>query len=126
MNKIYISWRNYGLMINSLIEKVKRDGLQFDGVYGVPRGGLVIALAFSHSLNLPILLYSTNESLVVDDISDTGITLQNIKHKRIATLYTTKWAITTPNYWVREKLNKQDWLVYPYEKQNKQENDKNK
>ena len=115
MNKIYVNWREYGLMIDSLIEKVKKNGIQFDGVYGVPRGGLVIALAFSHSLNLSILLYPTNESLVVDDISDNGITLQNIKHKKIATLYTTKWTITTPNYWIQEKLNKQDWIVYPYE-----------
>ena len=117
MNKIYIDWEDFGIMLNKLIDKVKEGKEQFDGIYGVPRGGLAIALAFSHALKLPVLLYPTEESLVVDDISDSGNTLQNIKHKRIACLFSTDWTFTTPDYWIEEKLKDNDWIVFPWEEQ---------
>ena len=114
-NKIHISWKDYGILIEELINKVKGGMMQFDGVFGIPRGGAPIALAFSHALDIPVLLYPTSHSLIVDDLSDTGATLQGIKNKRIATLHSTKWTKVMPDYWVDEKLNEDDWIVYPYE-----------
>jgi len=115
MTKIKLDWEDFGIKTNTLIDKVKADNIKYDGVYGVPRGGLALALSFSHALDIPLLAYPTNESLVVDDISDTGETLMYVKRKRIATLYTTPWTITEPDYHVSVKENKSDWIVYPWE-----------
>ena len=112
MKKLYISWDEYGVMLYNLEEKIEGT---FDGVYGLPRGGLPIAVYMSHKLNLPLLFYPTKNSLIVDDISDTGKTLQNLPNKKIATLFSTDWTITKPDWFVDKKLNKDEWIVFPYE-----------
>jgi hypoxanthine phosphoribosyltransferase len=116
MNKINISWNKVGKMIDSLAEKIKKSGIKFDGVFGIPRGGLPLAVILSHRLEVPVLLYPTKNTLVVDDISDNGFTLQRMKNKKIATLYSTKWTITKPDWFIEMKKSKNDWLVFPWEK----------
>ncbi len=113
--QIELTWGVYGILIKQLAIQIINSKHKFDGIYGVPRGGLPIAVSLSHSLKLPILLYPTEKTLVVDDISDTGKTLQSHKNKCIATLYSTKWTKTKPDYYVGEKLNKKDWIVFPWE-----------
>jgi hypoxanthine phosphoribosyltransferase len=105
-------------MIMNLINRVKNDNITFDGVYGIPRGGLILATVISHYLHLPILMAPSNNSLVVDDISDTGETLMGIKHKKILTLFYTTWSISKPDYFYDYKLRKEDWIVFPWEDSN--------
>jgi len=45
----------------------------------IPQRGLSIADVLSHSLELPLLDEPKNNSLIVDDIYDTGYTLEKIK-----------------------------------------------
>jgi hypoxanthine phosphoribosyltransferase len=116
MDKINISWNEVGKMIDELAIKIKKSGIKFDGIFGIPRGGLPLAVMLSHELDLPVLLYPTKNSLVVDDISDNGFTLQRMKNKKIATLYSTDWTITKPDWFVEMKKSKDDWLVFPWEK----------
>ena len=116
MKKISISWDEVDKMIDKLAKEIKKSKIRFDGIYGIPRGGLPLAVFLSHKLNLPVLLYPSKDTLVVDDISDNGYTLQRMKNKKIATLYSTKWTITPPNWHVKEKLDKTDWIVFPWEK----------
>lgn len=116
MNKIYLTWEDFGEMVDSLAQQVQESELKFDGVYGIPRGGLPIAVSLSHKLNLPLLDEPTINTLVVDDISDTGKTLDEFTNAyEIATLFSTDWTIVKPKYWVREKENKEDWIVFPWE-----------
>ena len=119
MNRIYINWKEYGLLIKELIKKIKDDipcvQLYFDGVYGIPRGGWPIAVALSHNLGLPILIRPTKNTLLLDDISESGKTLTNVKHKKIACLYTTLWTKVKPDYFVDTKKDKNCWLIFPYE-----------
>lgn len=116
-NKIYIGWKDFGLMVESLAEQIHEGKVKFDGVYGIPRGGLPIAVALSHKLDLPLVSVPSSKTLLIDDISDTGETLERFKHlyKEIATLFNTDWTKTKPKYWVREKENKTDWIVFPWE-----------
>ena len=76
MNKL--SWIEFDECINSIYKQCKNK--KFEGVYGFPRGGLCIAVALSHSLELPLLDEPKNNSLIVDDIYDTGYTLEKIKY----------------------------------------------
>ena len=110
-----ISWKQFGEESEELVQKIKDSKLVFDGVYGIPRGGLPLAVIVSHRLGLPLLLYPTKNSLVVDEISDTGKTLKSFKNRKIATLYTTPWTVTAPDFFVGTKEMKTDWIVFPWE-----------
>jgi uncharacterized protein len=114
-NKIYITWEKTMEMAEELVEKIKDSKIEFDGIYGIPRGGLPLAVILSYRLDLPVLLYPTKDTLVVDDISDNGFTLQRMKNKKIATLYSTSWTITNPSWFVKIKEDQNDWLVFPWE-----------
>jgi len=114
MNKIVIGWEEFGEMADKLAEQIKGD---FDGIYAMPRGGLPLAVTLSHRLKLPLLMEPTKETLIVDDISDTGESLKNISGEKIACLHSTPWTITKPDWFVKMKENKEDWIVYPWEKE---------
>lgn len=117
MNKIEITWTQVGSMIDELVVKIKKSGIKFDGVFGIPRGGLPLAVILSYRFNIPLLLYPTKNTLVVDDISDNGFTLQRMKNKKIATLFSTDWTITKPDWFIEKKKSKKDWLIFPWEKE---------
>ena len=115
MNYIEFTWKQFNESVEKLTQKIKRSNLIFDGIYGVPRGGLPLAVALSHTLKLPLLLNPSKDSLVVDDISDNGDTLLHMKNKRIATLVSTEWTISPPDYTDKYKRNRKDWIVFPWE-----------
>lgn len=115
-NKIYLSWSEFDEIIDSLVEQIKESGESFKGIYGIPKGGLIPAICLSHKLNLPLLPNLNEENtLIIDDISDTGKALEYFKHKYIATLFSTEWTKTTPNFYVEIKENENDWVVFPWE-----------
>ncbi len=115
VNKIKITWEKVEELMEKLAEQIKKSELTFDGIYGIPRGGLPIAVSMSHKLKLPVLLYPTMNSLIVDDISDKGFTLERIKNKKIATLYSTDWTKTKPDWFVEKKEKEEDWIIFPWE-----------
>src|SRR3989338_4319716 len=70
------SWDDFEKDVPKLIRKIKKLRKRFDGIYGIPRGGLSIAVKLSHELNLPILVGGvTAKTLLVDDVADSGSTL---------------------------------------------------
>jgi len=118
-NKIYLSWEDFGNLAEQLKEKIQSSSEVFDGVYGVPRGGLLLAVYLSHYLKLPYI-HNTNQitldTLIADDISDNGKTLEKFKGKnKIACLYKTSWTKIEPNWYLRIKESENDWIVYPWE-----------
>lgn len=46
------------------------------GIYGIPRGGLCVAVALSHYLELPMLMAPQVGCIVVDDLIQTGATMR--------------------------------------------------
>jgi uncharacterized protein len=118
IKEIYLSWKEFDCMCKKLTKVIKNEmeEYNFDGIYGLPGGGLPLAVCLSHSLNLPLLMYPTENTLVVDDISDTGKTLKSHVNKKIATLYSSNWTIVKPNWYVKMKKNKNSWIMFPWEK----------
>lgn len=117
-----ISWEQYDRDIRALAKKLK--GEKFDGIYGFPRGGLVIAIHLSHLLSIPYIddvdlhkEYSLEEQriLYVDDVSDTGRTFirSEADEKDCAALYIKNHTAFIPKFYVKE-IN--DWIQYPWEK----------
>ena len=73
--KKYLTWDDIDKSVDKLCDKVDKD---VTGVFGIPRGGLIIAVMVSHKLNIPYHeelrnLYGS-KFLLVDDIADTGKT----------------------------------------------------
>ena len=94
--------------------------LKFKNIYGVPRGGLCIAVKLSHLLGLPVITDEkkiTDYTLIVDDIAETGKTLNRLlkKHPKCitATLYFHKQSMIMPDIWIYKKKNK--WIIFPWE-----------
>ena len=120
IEKIYMSWEDFGLALDELVEEIDDNSfVDYDGVFGMPRGGLPVAVALSHKLNLPLVYNAediTNNTLVADDINDTGNTLNEIsKCNDIATIYQAPWSSFTSNFFVRHKVSKDTWIIFPWE-----------
>ena len=121
MNKktIMYSWEQFFKDMDLLEKEIKFLNFNIKNIYGVPRGGLIPAVILSHRLNLP-MIYSaskiSDQTLIVDDISDTGKTLLKIKKNNniIVTLWTTPHTKVEP-YFYCSVLKKNEWVVFPFE-----------
>ena len=116
MKKQYYTWKEFERDCKILAKRIKNLKRNFNGIYGVPRGGLILAVVLSHKLNLPLLLGGvTDKTLVVDDIADSGSTLYPYKDRRacIVTLFYHPKSRVEPALWLRKKMV--DWIVFPWE-----------
>ena len=130
-NKSFVSWEEYDEMIEKLTWWVKFEcDEEIGAIYGLPRGGLPIAVSLSHSLGLPLLMdyydrkvVTDKKILVVDDIADTGETLkfyeETFQKGYIVTIHEHDQSIVKPEYSVIAKGDA--WIVYPWETQESDE-----
>lgn len=119
--KEYVTWEDVMIFIN----KVKNNCLdeKLTGVYGIPRGGLVLAVLLSHALNIPLLSAPCENCIVVDDICDSGESLLHYYKNssggkrnayKIITMYYKENSLgVIPNYYLKNKNDK--WIVFPWE-----------
>lgn len=107
-----ITWQEVNRYIESLGKHIPAE---CSGVYGIPRGGNVLATMISYYYNLPLLQAPCRNCMVVDDIADTGETLLHYKSKGyfITTMFYHQQSMVIPDYWHKEKTN--EWIVYPWE-----------
>ena len=73
----YFTWTDFDKSVLHIANKCK--SLEFSGIYGVPRGGLCLAVALSHQLKVNLISKPIKNSLIVDDVFETGITLNTFK-----------------------------------------------
>ena len=108
-----LNWIEFEECVVSISNKCKNK--KYNGVYGFPRGGLCLAVALSHSLSLPLLKEPQNNSLIVDDIYETGKTLEKIKHIKGSETYV--WVSKKkPTWWNSYKYIKEnEWIIFPWE-----------
>lgn len=117
MTKRYISWEEVETLVNILHENILESDENFDTIWGLPRGGLIPAVMLSHKTGIPYGLgYGTNygNALVVDDICDSGKTLQQLEHKTAVLHYKPHTSIIEPTFYAC-KFKSDDWVVYPWE-----------
>jgi len=121
ITKYYYSWTQLKFAVEELAKKLKPIKFNYVNIYGVPRGGLIIAVMLSHLLDLPIILDKkliTKNTLLVDDISDSGNTLKKIlklkKPKSIVTVWANPISKVFPDYYINLK-EENTWIVFPWE-----------
>jgi len=123
-NKLYLSWKWVDEQINKIGDKL--EGLDLEFVSGIPRGGLIPAVMMSHAFNIKYISYSSakmlplelrEKTLVIDDISDTGITLEEANDLKfiLASLCIRSGTKTIPRF-IGEIISDDRWLVFPWEK----------
>lgn len=129
-------------------EKIKKSGFVPECLLGISRGGLSVVRTLSDFFGIedvhvirvvyykdvkttqkkPILIQDFDEKhlggkrlLIVDDVSDTGDSLDftvnlikktGAKDFKTATLHYKPWSIFKPDYYI-EETNK--WIIYPWE-----------
>lgn len=73
--KTYITWEDVEKFIAEVCATIEENQYKFDGIFGLPKGGLLLAVMLSYKTNLPILFSPTQDSLIVDTICDSGESL---------------------------------------------------
>ena len=125
MTKKEISWATIDELVSIVARKIHTDSPNIDSVYGIPRGGLIPAVLLSHKLGLPLVQKPKSNSLVVDDISDSGNTFIDfidtlykpygcVPDIKTASLFERQNTAFSPDY-VGLHIEYQDWLVFPWE-----------
>ena len=115
-NKIYLSWDDLEDLVDKLCEKIITELPNIDLVHGIPRGGLIPAVMVSHKLGLPFVKAILPNTLVIDDIADSGVTLKNIVGCYTAVLhYKPHTSCVKPNIYAK-KHDGDEWIIYPFER----------
>ena len=113
-NKMYLSWDDINVLVEELCNTIATSGAEIKSIAGIKRGGLIPAVMVSHKLNIPYVDRINKDTLVVDDICDTGETLKKSIAMYTATLHYKPTAGFTPDFYAKEVGS--DWIVYPWER----------
>ena len=141
------TWNKICDMLLSQAEKIRQSSFKPDVIVGVTRGGWVPARVLSDLLgfpdfatvrvefylgvtetrNEPVLIQGVSAAvtgkkvLIVDDVADTGKSLQLAREHvlqqgatevKIATVYRKPWSVIKPDYYETETSC---WVVFPWE-----------
>jgi len=120
---LHITWQEVDHLVDSIVTQIKeynsgllRENCQLSSIYGIPRGGLVLAVMLSHRLGLEMVAEPTESSLIVDDIADTGKTLKGYDLPTAVLIAKPYTSIITPNF--VGKFHYDDrWVIFPWEDQ---------
>ena len=109
----YFTWSDFDKSVDHITNRCMN--FEFSGIYGVPRGGLCLAVALSHKLNIKLISEPLKNSLVVDDIYETGITLNTYKDIEGA-MFFVLFSKIKPIWWNTVHISeKSEWIVFPWE-----------
>ena len=109
----YFSWSEFDESVEHIANKCKF--LEFSGIYGVPRGGLCLAVALSHKLNINLISEPIKNSIIVDDIYETGFTLNTFKNIEGA-MFFVLFSKIKPTWWNTVYVSDRgEWVVFPWE-----------
>ena len=113
-NKVFVYWDDITILVSDLCNTIVTSGIQIKSITGIERGGLIPAVMISHKLNIPYVTKINKDTLVIDDICDSGETLKGIVAGFTATLHYKPTAIFTPDFYSKEVGT--EWIVYPWER----------
>ena len=119
----YFTWTEFDKSVDHIAYKCKF--LKFSGIYGVPRGGLCLAVALSHKLEINLISKPIKNSLIVDDVFETGYTLNAFKDIEGA-MFFVLFSKINPTWWNTVfKSEKNEWIVFPWENALNLQSDRN-
>jgi len=109
----YFTWSEFDKSVDHIANKCRFK--EFSGIYGVPRGGLCLAVALSHKLKIKLISKPIKNSLIVDDVYETGLTLTTFKDIEGAVFFVL-FSKIKPTWWNTVFISKKNqWIVFPWE-----------
>lgn len=154
MPDLYVSWSDYHQKIEQLAAQIHQSGWKFDQIVCLARGGMRVGDILSRIYNQPLAILATSSYngagqqergnltfsryltmttdnlgsriLLVDDLADSGVTLQqtipwlrNYSHTpivevRTAVLWCKACSVMVPDYYV-DYLPDNPWIHQPFE-----------
>lgn len=96
------------------VNRIDHDDNELLDVYGVPRGGLVPAAIVAGVLELPLTDCPGRQTLVVDDLVDSGKTAETYHNHMFDALFRKSWS---PDRWQHCEHLHDNWLIFPWEAQ---------
>jgi hypoxanthine phosphoribosyltransferase len=135
VKKLFLTWDDFDDGVYAAIADYKAGPLvgKLKGVYGIPRGGVILAASLSHHLDIPLLMEPEDCCLIVDDILESGDTMQKTinrfyqifpKGKFAAWVWVNKNPSLVAGYGRFE--SPEAWVVFPWEDWQKAEEDARK
>ena len=119
----HFSWSEFDKSVEDIARECKFR--EFSGIYGVPRGGLCLAVALSHKLKINLISEPIKNSLIVDDVYETGITLNTLKDIEGA-MFFVLFSKIKPTWWNTVHISKKkEWIVFPWENSLNSQSDRN-
>lgn len=144
VTKRHVSHVHLRRMANNLLEQIKRANFNPSRIIGIERGGVPLAQLLAGALEKPLntiyisaydgetkrpvpkidlrgLTYSIGESvLIVDDLVDTGSTIETFKTyldqqcivSKSAVFYYKPHSVVKPDFFVEQT---DDWIIFPWE-----------
>lgn len=116
LDKLILTWEDFDRAVEVIAEACDAPR----GVCGVPRGGLILAVALSHAFECPLVNEPGPDVLVVDDVVETGAALRAFAplappHR----LWT--WVSKGSHPGVRScmSISEETWVVFPWERLNR-------
>ena len=122
MEKVYLTWEDIDNLVDNLANEVSQSSVPPLYITGLPRGGLIPAVMLSHRLNIPFVSIGMIRTLprvdvlIVDDIADSGETLNKYNGYQTAVLHYKLQSEHIPTYYAMETPN-DSWIVYPFERE---------
>jgi len=118
----YFTWDDFDKSVEQIANRCKF--LKFSGIYGIPRGGLCLAVALSHKLKIKLISEPIKNSLIVDDVYETGITLNKFKSIEGA-MFFVLFSKNNPT-WLNSIhiTEKNEWIVFPWENTSNAQSDR--
>ncbi|MFA6909383.1 MAG: hypothetical protein WC289_05940, partial [Patescibacteria group bacterium] len=120
-----LSWQEYQKMLERAAKKMR--GHRYNAIYGIPRGGLPIAVSLSHLCMIPLTMQkpkrASKKILVVDDISDTGRSIAPFGGFSTFSLFIKPTTSFIPDYYIKKTPQ---WIVFPWETKNSSKYDNTK
>lgn len=110
--------REYQIDIELLAAAIKRAGVQFDSIYGIPRGGYLPAIEVAQYFNKPVIINPAEISgatLIVDDLADSGATLAKYQKHHRAVVYK-KMCCKAEDLIYAVEIPAREWIELPDEK----------
>ena len=132
-----ISWKGYDLMIHRLVQQIEQSKHTIGCILAIGRGGFVPGAQLSHELGIPLepLMWqtrdgkarqpftSTTRTLIVDDINDSGQTLNGVTsgcefpHGYLTAVLVNKTSSSFKNVdFYAEVGDDNVWYAFPWEK----------
>ncbi|MFH1193709.1 MAG: hypothetical protein V1661_01805 [bacterium] len=110
------SWKMFDSDCEKIAERLKNAN--YKNIFGIPRGGLMVAIRLSYFLSIPLILETEKiekETLVMDDICDSGKTI--LKLRDLLGFMPDFISIFNkgqpyPIYYCRDT---DEWVVFPWE-----------